>query len=115
VQLSSLESRQVRDSLNNSVDMHEPTETTYDLLSSTRYDDALLSMGWNSRLNGGHPSALMLLSYHYDRLVAAAAEHGWLSASAKLTPPALYAACEDAVRNARNTHPDGPFKVRRRR
>lgn len=87
----------------------------YSLLSSTRYDDALRGMGWNTRVNGGQASALMFLPYHFDRLIAAAGDHGWSTASDTLTLAALHTACEDAVRVARETHPAGPLKVRRRR
>lgn len=86
---------------------------TYSLLSSTRYDDALLNMGWNTRVNGGQPSPFMLLPYHYDRLMAAAGEHGWQLPS-NLTRQQLLQACEDAVRVARDTHREGPLKVRRK-
>ncbi|KAF6766693.1 aminodeoxychorismate lyase [Ephemerocybe angulata] len=47
----------------------------YQLLTSTRYDTALLEFSWNNDCDG--PSPYFLLPYHYDRLQNAAKVHGW--------------------------------------
>lgn len=50
--------------------------TSYKLLTTTRYDPALERFAWNNE-ETGEPSPFFLLQYHFDRLLAAAAEHDW--------------------------------------
>lgn len=90
--------------------MEQPTDPSYSLLSSLRYDDALLNMDWNTRANGGKPSPFMLLPYHLDRLMAAAQEHGWHLPVWTLDD--LQNECAAAVRVGHHQHPVGPQKVR---
>jgi hypothetical protein len=49
---------------------------SYKLLTTTRYDPALQNFLWNNEKTG-EPSPFFLLQYHFDRLLTAAAEHGW--------------------------------------
>ncbi|KAF9270750.1 D-aminoacid aminotransferase-like PLP-dependent enzyme [Marasmius fiardii PR-910] len=50
----------------------------YHLLTSTRYDPFLLSLGWNNDgKDDGSPSPFLQLPYHHDRLLASAERHGW--------------------------------------
>lgn len=83
----------------------------YHLLSSTRYDDALLSMDWNTRANAGQPSPYMLLPYHFDRLMAAAKDHGW-QIPQQVTRTTLLEECERVVSNAHESHGKGALKLR---
>ena len=90
--------------------METSLDTPYSLLSSLRYDDALLNMDWNTRVNGGTPSSLMLLPYHLDRLMAAVREHGWHLPTWTLGD--LEKKCHAAVRGGQDQHGAGPQKVR---
>ncbi|KAK1218075.1 Aminodeoxychorismate lyase [Marasmius sp. AFHP31] len=52
--------------------------TMYQLLSSTRYDESLLSLAWNNDgMDNDTPSPFLQLPYHHDRLLEAAQRHGW--------------------------------------
>lgn len=86
-------------------------DAQYSLLSSTRYDDALLNVAWNTRVNGGIPSRFMLLPYHFDRLAAAAEKHGWITSRQHMESNHLVVACDNAVNAARPQYGDGPLKV----
>lgn len=90
--------------------------TAFHLLSTTRYDDALLGHDYNTAVNSGEPSPFLLLRYHFDRLVTAAERHGWWSgADGKLLFLDLLRECEAAVRKARDDHSSpGPFRVCRK-
>lgn len=83
----------------------------YSVISSTRYDEALLDIAWNTRVNDGTPTRFMLLPWHFSRLVAAAEKHGWIPSRERMERDDLVAACENAVDAARPQHGDGPFKV----
>lgn len=87
--------------------------TAFHLLSTTRYDDALLDHDYNTRVNGGKPSPFLLLRYHFDRLVTAAERHEWWSgADGKLSFLDLLRECEVTVRKAQDNHGSpGPFRV----
>ena len=82
-------------------------DSSYSLLTSLRYYDALLQMAWNTRANGGTPSRFMLLPHHFDRLMAAVRDHGWHLPSLSLRD--LQTECEAAVQSQ---HGAGPLKVR---
>ena len=84
-------------------------EIPFSLLSSLRYDHALLSMDWNTRVNGGTPSSFMLLPYHHDRLIAAVREHGWQLPAWTLDD--LEKECYAATRVGQDQHGAGPQKV----
>ncbi|KAK0466361.1 aminotransferase [Desarmillaria tabescens] len=73
------------------------TTADYELLLATRYDPLLERLGWN--YDELQPSPFLLLRYHYDRLVAAAEQHGWTEA-VNLSYAALKTAAEEAVNNA---------------
>jgi len=94
--------------------MTDAADVEYNLISATRYDDSLLDVAWNTRVNGGTPSRFMLLPYHFDRLAAAADEHGWIVSRRRIAWADLAAACDDAVIAARPQHGNGPFKVNRK-
>lgn len=85
---------------------------SYSLLSTTRYDEELINISWNTRVNGGVPSRFLLLPYHFDRLAAAAEQHGWTVPQRSMTRDHLAQACDDAVRGVGKEHGRGPFKVR---
>lgn len=91
----------------------ETTSISFNLLTTTRYDEALLNVAWNTRINGGTPSPFMLLPYHFDRLAAAAEQHAWTQARQNAEISRLRDVCEQAVRAARAQHgSSGPFRVR---
>ncbi|KAI0692943.1 aminotransferase class IV-domain-containing protein [Cytidiella melzeri] len=92
--------------------MADRENVQYSLLSSTRFDDALLNVPWNTRVNGGIPSQFMLLPYHFDRLAAAAGEHGWTTSQRRMAQADLTAACNDAVIAAQTQHGYGPLRLR---
>lgn len=91
--------------------MTNAANVQYHLLSSTRYDDALLSVAWNTRVNDGIPSKFMLLPYHFDRLAAAAEQHGWIASQQRLARDEFTAACDNAVIAAHSEHGNVPLKV----
>lgn len=86
-------------------------DVQYSLLSTARYDDALRNVAWNTRVNGGDPSAYMLLPYHFDRLLAAAEDHGWMASRQHMQYADLVAACNDNVQAALTQHGHGPLRV----
>ena len=71
---------------------------SFQLITTLRYDPALLLTDWNTRLNNGIPTPIMLLPYHADRLVHAATVHSWPDASRTVTIQSLASACDEAVR-----------------
>ncbi|EMD32628.1 hypothetical protein CERSUDRAFT_99358 [Gelatoporia subvermispora B] len=83
------------------------------LLSSARYDPALLRSSWNTAANAGVESPYLLLRYHYDRLYDAARAHGWAD-SLSFSYEDLERVCDDAVQKALLTAParDTPLKLR---
>ncbi|KAH9951019.1 hypothetical protein B0H21DRAFT_720996 [Amylocystis lapponica] len=84
----------------------------FHLLSSTKYDDVLLDVPWNTLANGGVRSPYFMLSYHLERLRDAATTHGWVAAQS-LTLADLAKACDGAVRDAlAQTSSDSPLKLR---
>lgn len=85
---------------------------SFKLLTSLRYDPKLLDVDWNTRVNDGVPTPIMLLPYHVDRLVEAAGKHGWSDAGRNLTSGSLASACEDAVRKVKDGRRGEAYKVR---
>ncbi|KAI0307954.1 aminotransferase [Multifurca ochricompacta] len=79
------------------------------LTSAIRYDSALLNFSWNSVVNDGQPSSFMLLRYHFDRLKAAAALHGW---EESFTWPSFQHICQHAVDSYDGPAKGGPLKLR---
>ncbi|KAI0081095.1 D-aminoacid aminotransferase-like PLP-dependent enzyme [Panus rudis PR-1116 ss-1] len=77
----------------------------YELLSSTRYDEQLLNVDWNTSVNNGTPSPFLLLPYHVDRLRDAAHQHGW--SDAPLSLASLSKVCEEAITRLAGK---GPFR-----
>lgn len=77
----------------------------YQLLSSSRYDQALLAFSWNEDENG--PSPFFLLTYHFQRLLLTAEKHGWEEVKALITFDLLKSACIKAVEEA-----DKAYRVR---
>jgi 4-amino-4-deoxychorismate lyase len=67
----------------------------YQLLTSTRYDLYLKSLGWNDDNEG--PLPFFLLQFHLDRLISAAEIHGWTDVQSSLTYPKLKTLCFEAV------------------
>lgn len=72
-----------------------PEPTQYELLTSTRFDNFLLSLQWNNDTEG--PSPFLLLPYHLDRLIDAAEQHEWAQSRAALTYDVLKSTCMDAL------------------
>ncbi|KAH8099824.1 aminotransferase class IV-domain-containing protein [Cristinia sonorae] len=84
---------------------------SFRLLTSIRYDPRLLDADWNTRVNDGVPTPVMLLPYHRDRLVHAAQQHGWSLGT--LSAQSLSAACEQAVKDSGADLTRNPaFKIR---
>lgn len=69
--------------------------SAYELLTSTRYDEYLLSLSWNN--DNDEPSPFLLLQFHFDRLIDACAVHGWADAQTSLSYASLKSSCQDAV------------------
>ncbi|EFI28684.1 aminodeoxychorismate lyase [Coprinopsis cinerea okayama7 len=79
-------------------------EAGYDLLTTTRHDPALTRFAWNNDRDA-QPSPFFLLPYHHERLVEAAAKHGWNDITCR------YEDFKSAVRAAIND-PQMTFRVR---
>ena len=78
----------------------------YFLISSTKFDPYLLTLGWN-RDESESKSPFFLLNYHLDRLRDAALKHNWTQhAVSALSPRSVLASCHQAVPNTANA-----FKV----
>jgi hypothetical protein len=54
----------------------------YSLFTTTRYDEGLTKLSWNT--DNGEPSPFLLLQYHFQRLVNATQDHEWPEAQAAL-------------------------------
>lgn len=91
------------------VSEHPSQDSSYELLSSTRVDTLLLSLGWNNDRTG--PSSFMLLPYHLDRLRDAAEQHGWTHAQHALTYNAIKSTCEAALADHDDQNQVISFKV----
>ncbi|KII93413.1 hypothetical protein PLICRDRAFT_131156, partial [Plicaturopsis crispa FD-325 SS-3] len=86
-----------------------PSQDSYCLLSSTKYDPFLKSLKWN---NDTGPTPFFLLPYHFHRLALAAEVHGWRDVASGLTYDALKRECERAVAEYARDGGDAPLKVR---
>jgi 4-amino-4-deoxychorismate lyase len=86
-----------------------PSQDSYELLSSTRYDRLLSTLGWNNDRAGS--CRFMLLPYHLDRLRDAAVQHGWTQASRSLTYNAIKSTCETALADHDDQDTPTAFKV----
>ena len=95
----------------NPVLLHMSAPTTYNLISSTRYDKTLLDVDWNTAANGGEPSPFLLLPYNLDRLTDAVRKHGWVVPEDLLTMPYLLDVCKASVDLAVSKNGDVPMKV----
>ncbi|KAK7058576.1 Aminodeoxychorismate lyase [Paramarasmius palmivorus] len=84
----------------------------YQLLSSTRYDELLLSLGWNNDETDGVSSPLMLLQYHCERLRDAVVQHGWNRAGESISYEKLKEECVEAVKIAKGQGEDTSFRIR---
>ena len=80
--------------------------SSFELTSAIRYDPLY------SSLNQAHPSPFLLLSYHFDRLTAAAALHGWQDAFTALSWSLIQSTCHRAVQEYDGPTKGGPLKVR---
>ncbi|TCD64312.1 hypothetical protein EIP91_004259 [Steccherinum ochraceum] len=85
---------------------------SFKILTSLRYDSKLFHADWNTRVNDGAPTPILLLRHHVDRLVAAAFMHGWAEAGKKLTSASLSSACDDAVQGVENGKDGEGYKIR---
>ncbi|KAI0094475.1 aminotransferase [Irpex rosettiformis] len=92
--------------------MADADNVQYSLLSTTRFDHALKDVAWNTRVNGGQPSPYMLLPYHFDRLTAAAGDHGWIASRQRTNYADLVATCDDVVKAARPQYDSTPLRLR---
>ncbi|ETW86678.1 hypothetical protein HETIRDRAFT_241567, partial [Heterobasidion irregulare TC 32-1] len=81
------------------------------LLTAIRVDPALLHATWNTAANAGIASSWMLLPLHHDRLLAAAAAHGWDAARTALTRDRFVRECECALAAYDGPGKAGPLKV----
>lgn len=91
---------------------YEMPLNNYQLLSSTRFDPFLTTLGWNDDRHG--PCAFFLLSYHFDRLASAAKIHKWDHVSSLLTYDYLKSACLDVISEQQQRLQTGssrPFRV----
>lgn len=74
----------------------------YDLFTSFRYDPKLLTLDFNTAVNGT-PLPYLLFPYHVARLVDAANVFGWPSAIQRANAPGfaetLRKTCDDAVKS----------------
>ena len=87
------------------------TDAALLLLTAIRVDPALLHATWNTAANAGTASPWMLLSLHHDRLLAAAAAHGWDAARTALTRDRFVRECERALAAYDGPGKAGPLKV----
>src|SRR3984957_4655068 len=83
------------------------TRMSYSLLSTTKYDPFLTSLRYNDE-PGGKQSPFFLLSYHLDRLLDAALQHGW---NCSLTYDQLKSKCEEAAQEFQRHNGLEPCKV----
>ena len=84
----------------------------YQLITSILHDPFCLNLPWNSVLNNGQPSPFLLLPYHFDRLRAAAAIHGWQDAVASISWDTFQLTCRHAIQAYDGPAKAGPLKVR---
>ncbi|KAI9462410.1 aminotransferase [Lactarius psammicola] len=89
-----------------------PDSDCFDLLTAIRYDSSLLNFAWNSAINQGQPSPFLLLPYHFARLEAAVALHGWRHAFTPLSWGSFQHACQRAVETYNGPAKGGPLKLR---
>ncbi|THU80750.1 hypothetical protein K435DRAFT_695017 [Dendrothele bispora CBS 962.96] len=82
----------------------------FQLLSSTRYDQYLLSLDWNRDDDG--PCPFLLLPYHHERLVDAAKQHNWVQVTASLSYPLLKLSCLKAVHDHSSDENPTAFRIR---
>ena len=80
--------------------------SSFQLTSAIRYDPLY------SSLNQAQPSPFLLLPYHFDRLRAAAALHGWQDTFTSVSWPLVQSACHRAVQGYDGPSKGGPLKVR---
>jgi 4-amino-4-deoxychorismate lyase len=85
------------------------SSTHFDLLTTIRYDEALLN---NSTLHHGQPSPFLLLPYHFDRLKTATMSHGWQDTFTSISWASFQSSCYRAVQAYDGPAKGGPFKVR---
>ena len=77
--------------------------SSFQLTSAVRYDP----------IHSLHQqSPFLLLPYHFDRLRAAAALHGWQDTLPSLSWPSFQSACHRAVQEYDGPGKGGPLKVR---
>jgi 4-amino-4-deoxychorismate lyase len=74
---------------------------SFQLTSAIRYDPL-----------HGQPDPFLLLPYHFDRLTAAAALHGWQDTSPSLSWSSFQSTCHRAVQEYNGPAQGGPLKVR---
>ena len=84
---------------------------TYQLLSSTRYDEFLRALEWNNdSRDNKEPTPFLHLPYHHDRLLEAAKRHVW---DVSLSYLELKRRCWEAVEKEKSTnHSEDSLKVR---
>lgn len=75
--------------------MSVPTLVQCDLVTSIRFDKALLNAKWNNDIEG--PCSFLFLNLHVDRLRNAASQHGWSTAVSSITYEKLKSACQSAI------------------
>jgi hypothetical protein len=80
--------------------------SSFQLTSAIRYDPVY------SVVNHGQPSPFFLLPYHFDRLRAAAALHGWQDTFTSVSWSSFQSTCHRAVQDYNGPAKGGPLKVR---
>lgn len=70
-------------------------ESSYELITATRFDPLLSTLSWNNDQDG--PSCFLLLQYHLDRLLRAVDLHGWDNAKSSLTYDRLKSVCQTTL------------------
>lgn len=80
--------------------------SSFQLTSAIRYDPIY------SSVNQGQPSPFLLLLYHFDRLKAAAALHGWQDTFTSVPWSLFESTCHRAVQEYDGPTKGVPLKVR---
>ncbi|KAF8481330.1 aminotransferase [Russula ochroleuca] len=80
--------------------------SSFQLTSAIRYDPVY------SVVNHGQPSPFFLLPYHFDRLRAAAALHGWQDTFTSVSWSSFQSTCHRAVQDYNGPAKGGPLKLR---
>ncbi|KAI9706614.1 MAG: hypothetical protein M1836_003623 [Candelina mexicana] len=92
----------------------QPSDTSFSLLSSLRYDPLLLTSPENTSIYRTTPTPFYMLQYHKDRLFAAAQHFCWDHAISALKGVEGLKTLEKTLSTtiSEQSNPDAPFKLR---